>query len=103
MKKTNLNWSFYNQKMKALSRATGKDTRPLSTIARDIRKDWKSVYFGAKPYLEAMASLTDISDSFGMDSARSIVFYFLPNAQTWKGETARAIKKELKALTKSKR
>ena len=27
--------------------------RPLYEIARDIRKDWKNPYFGAKPYLDA--------------------------------------------------
>lgn len=31
-------------------------TRPISTIADEIRRDWKNVYFGAVPYLNAMAS-----------------------------------------------
>jgi hypothetical protein len=73
--------------------------RPLYEIARDIRKDWGSkVYFGAKPYLDAMATLDSIEDSYGWDSAKSIVLYFLGNASTWRGETAKAIKKELKAM-----
>ena len=73
--------------------------RPLYEIARDIRKDWGSkVYFGAKPYLDAMASLDSINDNYGLDSADSIVRYFLGNASTWRGETAKAIKKELKAM-----
>ena len=72
--------------------------RPLYEIARDIRKDWKNVYFGAKPYLDAMASLDSINDNYGWDSADSIVRYFLGNASTWRGETAKAIKKELKAM-----
>lgn len=73
--------------------------RPLYEIARDIRKDWGSkVYFGAKPYLDAMASLDSINDNYGWDSADNIVRYFLANASTWRGETAKAIKKELKAM-----
>ena len=73
--------------------------RPLYEIAHDIRKDWgKKIYFGAKPYLDAMATLNYINDTYGWDSAESIVRYFLANASTWRGETAKAIKKELKAM-----
>ena len=72
--------------------------RPLYEIARDIRKDWKNPHFGAKPYLDAMATLDSIEDNYGWDSAKSIVRYFLGNASTWRGETAKAIKKELKAM-----
>lgn len=73
-------------------------TRRLSAIARDIRADWKNVYFGAKPYLDAMGTLTSINDSYYHDSAKSVVLYFLANANTWRGETAKRIKTELKAM-----
>jgi hypothetical protein len=72
-------------------------TRPLYQIADEIRQDWKNVYFGAVPYLEAMRSLSSLSDNYGYDSADSIVRYFLSNATTWKGDTARRIKSELKS------
>ena len=75
-------------------------TRPLYEIARDIKKDWKNVYFGAKPYLDAMATLDKVSDNYGWDSGRSIVNYFLANASTWRGDTAKRIKAELKAMVK---
>lgn len=42
-----------------------------------------------------MYSLNSVSDNYGADSGKSIVAYFLSNAATWKGETAKAIKKEL--------
>lgn len=78
--------------------------RSLSTIAREIRRDWGSkVYFGAKPYLEAMACLDSVSDSYGLDSGRSIVNYFLANASTWRGDTAKRVKAELKEMLKAKR
>ena len=47
-----------------------------------------------------MATLDSINDNYMFDSGRSIVLYFLGNAQTWKGETAKRIKAELKAMAK---
>jgi len=73
-------------------------TRPLNVIAREIRNDWKNVYFGAVPYLEAMQTLDSIDDNYMFDSGKSVVIYFLSNATTWKGETARRVKAELKKM-----
>jgi hypothetical protein len=77
---------------------TATAARPLSTIARDIRATWPKVYFGAVPYLQAMAQLDTVNDKYGLDDARSIVNYFLANAGTWRGDDARRIKAELKAM-----
>lgn len=85
---------------------TDTNVRPLFDIAADIRRTWvgkdgkPNVYFGAVPYLSAMGSLVGIDDRYGMDDARSIVLYFLSNATTWRGEDARRIKAELKAMLK---
>ena len=73
-------------------------TRPLYEIADDIRRNWSKPYFGAVPYIEAMGSLSSIKDNYGWDSGDSIVLYFLSNASTWRGEDARRIKAELRAL-----
>lgn len=74
-------------------------TRNLSTIASEIRQDWGSkVNYAAKPYLSAMAGLDTINDSYGYDDARSIVLYFLSNASSWRGDNAKRIKAELKAM-----
>ncbi len=78
------------------------EPRSLATIAREIRKDWTKPYFGAVPYLEALGKLDNVKDDYGWDSGASIVIYFLANATTWRGETARRIKAELKALLKAK-
>lgn len=72
--------------------------RAICDIAQEIRDTWSRVYFGAVPYLAAMATLNKITDHYGMDDGRSIVLYFLSNATTWRGEDARRIKAELKAL-----
>lgn len=74
----------------------------LSAIARLIRRDWKKIYFGAAPYLDAMECFDSINDCYLEDSASSIVHYFLANAQTWRGDTAKAVKAKLKALLKQK-
>ena len=74
--------------------------RELYTIAADIRKNWTNVYFGARPYLDAMSTLSSIKDNYGLDSAESVVQYFLANAGTWRGEDARRIKAELKGMLK---
>lgn len=72
--------------------------RPLHEIAAEIRRTWKNVYFGAVPYLEALGSLTNITDNYGVESGKSIVNYFLSNASTWRGDDAKRIKAELKKL-----
>jgi hypothetical protein len=74
------------------------EPRTLAAIARDIRKTWAKPYFGAVPYLDAMLTLGAIGDKYGLDDARSIVQYFLANANTWRGEDARRIKAELKSI-----
>jgi hypothetical protein len=73
--------------------------RPIYIIAREITKDWSKINYGAKPYLDAMFTLNSMSDNYGYDSANSIIIYFLANAQTWRGETAKKIKSELKYMT----
>lgn len=77
------------------------EQRPLHVIAREISTDWKKPYFGAVPYLDAMRQLNSIHGEFYNDSAKSVVAYFLANANTWRGETARRVKAELKALLKA--
>ena len=72
--------------------------RPLYLIARDVKSDWQKPYFGAVPYISAMHTISDINETYGVESARGLVLYFLANANTWRGEKARQIKAELKSL-----
>lgn len=72
--------------------------RKISDIAWDIKNEWKKVYFGAVPYLDAMCSLTDAQSAYGMDSAKEVVLYFLSNANSFRGPKARELKAELKAI-----
>ena len=75
--------------------------RPLHNIALDIYELWPKVNYAAQPYLDAMVTLNSISDMYGCDTGRSIVAYFLSNATSWRGEDARRIKAELKAMQKA--
>jgi hypothetical protein len=69
-------------------------------LATEICKQWKPVHFSAVPYLIDMLKIADLSGNYGYDSKKSIVLYFLANATTFKGEYARAIKKELNKRVK---
>lgn len=77
---------------------TTTETRSLHDIAADIKANWPKVNYAAKPYLEVMAVLTDMSSGYYQDSADSIVRYFLSNATSWRGADARRIKAELKGM-----
>ncbi len=81
-----------------------KTHRPLYEIAAEIRQDWaaqKKQFPYAAPYREAMADLTDMTQMYGADSAKSVVLYFLSNATTWRGDTAKRVKQELKDMLKA--
>lgn len=76
--------------------------RALNEIAAEIEadcgnKDW---YVYAEAYVTPMKSLTSLSDTYGADSAESIVLYALANLTSWRGETARRIKVELNGMLK---
>ena len=87
-------------------------SRPLSQIARECRTDmqeqgskskaagydWRRKFYAAMPYLGAMLDLHSINDSYGQDTAKSVVRYFLCSVATWKGPRAKALKAELKEL-----
>jgi hypothetical protein len=76
--------------------------RPLHQIASEIYQTWDNVHYAAKPYLEAMHSMSTIKQDYGYDSGYSIVAYFLSNAASWRGDDARRIKAELKGMMKGK-
>lgn len=75
--------------------------RPLYIIANEICKDWtnwRKSY--AYEYIKAMACLDKIEDNYYFDSGREIVLRFLSNSSGWRGEKARLIKTELRAMIK---
>ena len=79
-------------------------TRPIYVIAEEILTDidsgnWsKHAALHAAPYLAAMRKISVITDSYLLDRGRDIVRRFLINASTWRGETARRIKHELRSM-----
>lgn len=74
------------------------EPRPLHVIARDIAANWPRVNYAAVPYLDAMRQLDKITDNYICDPADHIVRYFLSNATSWRGDDARRIKAELRAM-----
>ena len=73
----------------------------LSQLALIIQRDWKNVSPYARPYLDAMLYLESISDKYGADSGDSVVSYFLSNARSYTGETAKLVKAELNRRVKN--
>lgn len=78
--------------------------RPLHEIAHEIRVDWSALTANGKvpvhadAYLRPMETLTAITDNYHLDSAKSVVLYFLSNASSYRGENARRLKAELKSI-----
>ena len=80
--------------------------KPLKEYALEIRNDWESrrkngVHPTAVPYLRAMQTMDQIEGCYHLDSGTYIVSYFLGNATSWHGETAKRIKAELKDIIKN--
>lgn len=75
-------------------------TVSISEMAEMIISDYKGkgkpVPYAAKPYIMAMRTLHSITDNYGLDDGRSIVAYALSNLSGWRGDTAKAVKAELR-------
>ena len=75
--------------------------RPINLIAYDIVQNWKNISMHAKPYLDAMFDMDKIGEPYFFEpDCKGTLLYFLSNAQGWRGEDARRIKKELNAMCK---
>jgi hypothetical protein len=72
----------------------------VSEIAHAIAKDWANVSPYAVDYLNAMKEIRSVEDNYYDDSAKSVILYFLANANTYRGENARAYKALLKEMVK---
>ena len=68
----------------------------INQIANVIALSWKNVNYAALPYLQAMHCINKDTDKYGCEEAKDIVIYFLSNSSAYRGETAKAVKKELK-------
>ena len=72
--------------------------RPIYEIASEIRRTWKKVNYAAVPYLDSMREISSIDDNYMYESAKEQVIRFLCNAGSYRGDDARRIKKELRAM-----
>lgn len=92
----------YLSKIDLVTIKTNETMRTFREIAREINRTWKNVSMYAYPYLVAMDAIdsSDKNAMYYMDSAETIVLYFLSNAGTWRGKDAKRIKAELKDMIK---
>lgn len=72
--------------------------RKIREIAEEIQRVWAKPHPTAVPYLEAMHCVDYMDDMYFSDKASTLVAYFLSNAGTFRGEDAKRIKAELKAM-----
>ncbi len=70
----------------------------ISAIVEIIKQDWKTPYPVARCCLDFMFWIEDISELYVDASAVKIVQNFLDDAETWEGQTARAVKQKLNQL-----
>jgi hypothetical protein len=84
--------------------------RPIYAIAREISASWRKVDLAARPYLDAMSSMTTLTQDvagremacrYGAERCDDVVLRFLSNAGNWRGETARRVKMELNEMLKT--
>ena len=76
--------------------------RTFSEVAREIRAKWSKPYFGAVPYLDALAEVhtSDKNAKYLFEQVKDIVPYLLCNMATFRGADARRLKAELKDMIK---
>lgn len=74
--------------------------RSLLVITEEIKKDWKNIPQHVRPYIEILATLNNPNDHYGYDLGKDLIKHFLTAARTWRGETARRVKQELKTMLK---
>lgn len=86
--------------------------RTFSTIAAEVVGLWRKTYGPAEnlplslkcalPYLRAMlkCNTTNKNMPYCAETVESVVLYFLANITYWKGDDAKRIKAELKAMLK---
>ena len=70
--------------------------RMLCEIAKDVRKDWKTINPIANEYLKGLESMQTIKDMYGLEYGDMVVAQFLDKAIGWRGKVARQIKAEIK-------
>jgi len=77
--------------------------REIHEIAREIDKLWvdkkgapAKARWCADAYLMPMFQLRTMEDMYGLDTAVSVVLYFIANAAQFRGPDARRLKQELK-------
>lgn len=72
--------------------------RPLCDIAADILAAAPGAQtWAAQPYLDGLSYCWTRHDTYGFDSAESLILYALSNLRSFRGEDARRLKAELKA------
>ena len=81
-----------------------KKPRTFAAVGREIREKWVKMYYGARPYVDALCQIdsSDPGATYITETARSVVLGFLSNCSQFRGEDARRLKAELKSMIGAK-
>lgn len=74
-----------------------KELRPLRDIAVEIRRAWTAITPAARPWVNAMAAVDTVTDTWGKDTGKDIIENFLKNCKGFEGEDAARLKNDLEA------
>lgn len=76
--------------------------RSLREISFEIKSNWTAINnLAARKALEDMSQIEDVSKPYGTDSnGYGVIGGFLTHASGWRGEVAKRIKEELRAMYK---
>lgn len=74
--------------------------RSLREISLEIKNNWIVINnLAARKAVEDMSQIEDVSKPYGTDpSGYGVIGSFLTHASGWKGEVAKRIKEELRAM-----
>jgi hypothetical protein len=81
-----------------LHRIASEAIMDMESIAKSKGKYWRQMFPYLHQYADAMLSLNSVDDNYMFDSGRMVVGGFLSNCSTWRGETAKRIKTELRKM-----
>lgn len=72
--------------------------RTLKEIFEEVFADWRKMSPYAKPYADALRILNSPNDAYIFERGRDLIPYFLANAGGWRGDVAKRVKAELRAM-----
>lgn len=92
------------------------NARPINIIIAEMVADMKKIcrnqktpttyrkkFVYAVPYIDALSCLSEPNENYGYDNGYGLIAYLVGNLGSYRGETAKRLKKELNDILKSRK